>query len=159
MSGKEQSSISFFNKYLSVWVAICMVVGVLVGKYLPAIPEFFGKFEYVNVSIPTAVLIWVMIYPMMIKVDFPKRTGRREKSERALCHLGSELAHQTFHHVRHFRFFLLCRLQEFHYARVGDGVLGRCDPLGSCAVYGHGVCLEPIDKRQSGVHSRSSCDQ
>ena len=70
MSGKEQTSISFFNKYLSVWVAICMVVGVLIGKYLPAIPEFFGKFEYANVSIPTAVLIWVMIYPMMMKVDF-----------------------------------------------------------------------------------------
>jgi ACR3 family arsenite transporter len=70
MSGKEQSSISFFNKYLSVWVAICMVVGVLIGKYLPAIPEFFGKFEYANVSIPTAILIWVMIYPMMMKVDF-----------------------------------------------------------------------------------------
>ncbi|MFZ2674446.1 MAG: bile acid:sodium symporter, partial [Trichococcus flocculiformis] len=70
MSGKEQTSISFFNKYLSVWVAICMVTGVLVGKYLPVIPEFFGKFEYANVSIPTAVLIWVMIYPMMMKVDF-----------------------------------------------------------------------------------------
>ncbi|HEX5351220.1 MAG TPA: ACR3 family arsenite efflux transporter [Trichococcus sp.] len=70
MSDKEQTSISFFNKYLSVWVAICMVVGVLIGKYLPAIPEFFGKFEYANVSIPTAVLIWVMIYPMMMKVDF-----------------------------------------------------------------------------------------
>ena len=70
MSGKEQTSISFFNKFLSVWVAICMVVGVLIGKYLPAIPEFFGKFEYANVSIPTAVLIWVMIYPMMMKVDF-----------------------------------------------------------------------------------------
>ena len=70
MSGKEQTSISFFNKYLSVWVASCMVVGVLIGKYLPTIPEFFGKFEYANVSIPTAVLIWVMIYPMMMKVDF-----------------------------------------------------------------------------------------
>ena len=42
----------------------------MIGKYLPAIPEFFGKFEYSNVSIPTAVLIWIMIYPMMMKVDF-----------------------------------------------------------------------------------------
>ena len=81
MSGKEQTSISFFNKYLSVWVAICMVVGVLIGKYLPAIPEFFGKFEYANVSIPTAVLIWIMIYPMMMKVDFQsvKAVGRAPK--------------------------------------------------------------------------------
>ena len=77
----EQSGISFFNRYLSVWVAICMVVGVLIGKYLPAVPGFFGKFEYANVSIPTAVLIWVMIYPMMMKVDFQsiKNVGRNPK--------------------------------------------------------------------------------
>ncbi|MDF2540946.1 MAG: arsenical-resistance protein [Herbinix sp.] len=68
---KEQSTgIGFFAKYLTLWVAICMVVGVLIGKFIPAIPAFFGKFEYANVSIPTAILIWVMIYPMMMKVDF-----------------------------------------------------------------------------------------
>jgi len=81
MENKEQSGISFFNKYLSVWVAICMVVGVLIGRYLPAIPGFFEKFEYANVSIPTAILIWVMIYPMMMKVDFQsiKNVGRNPK--------------------------------------------------------------------------------
>lgn len=81
MKKNEQSGISFFNRYLSVWVAICMVVGVLIGKYLPAVPGFFGKFEYANVSIPTAVLIWVMIYPMMMKVDFQsiKNVGRNPK--------------------------------------------------------------------------------
>lgn len=47
-----------------------MAVGVLIEKYLPAVPQFLGKFEYANVSIPIAVLIWLMIYPMMMKVDF-----------------------------------------------------------------------------------------
>ena len=47
-----------------------MAVGILIGKYLPVVPEFLGKFEYANVSIPIAVLIWLMIYPMMMKVDF-----------------------------------------------------------------------------------------
>ena len=73
--------------------------------------------------------------------------------------MGSELVDQTVQHVRHFRVFLLCRLQEFHYARVGDGVLGRCDSAGSCTLYSDGVCLESIDKRQSGVHRRPGCDQ
>ena len=68
--GKIPSGIGFFEKYLTVWVAICMVVGVLIGVYLPGIPEFFNKFEYYNVSIPVAILIWLMIYPMMLKVDF-----------------------------------------------------------------------------------------
>ena len=67
---KQATDIGFFSKYLTIWVALCMVIGVLIGRFLPAVPNFFDQFEYANVSIPTAVLIWVMIYPMMMKVDF-----------------------------------------------------------------------------------------
>jgi ACR3 family arsenite transporter len=70
MGNEKASGIGFFQKYLSLWVAICMVVGVLIGKFLPGIPTFLNKFEYAKISIPMAVLIWVMIYPMMMKVDF-----------------------------------------------------------------------------------------
>ncbi|MBP1925167.1 ACR3 family arsenite transporter [Sedimentibacter acidaminivorans] len=70
MSNEQTQGIGFFQKYLTLWVAICMAVGVLIGKFMPVIPKFFGRFEYANVSIPTAILIWVMIYPMMMKVDF-----------------------------------------------------------------------------------------
>ena len=66
--GKKK--IGFFERYLTVWVALCMIAGVLIGRYIPAIPEMLSKFEFYNVSIPTAVLIWLMIYPMMLKVDF-----------------------------------------------------------------------------------------
>ncbi len=65
-----RKKISFFDKYLSVWVILCIVAGVAVGKFLPAVPSTLSKFEYANVSIPVAVLIWLMIYPMMLKVDF-----------------------------------------------------------------------------------------
>ena len=65
-----RKKISFFDKYLSVWVILCIVAGVAVGKFLPAVPNTLSKFEYANVSIPVAVLIWLMIYPMMLKVDF-----------------------------------------------------------------------------------------
>lgn len=79
MASKTQ--IGFFEKYLSLWVLLCMVTGILIGKYLPFIPEFLGKFEYANVSIPIAILIWVMIYPMMMKVDFQsvKDIGKNPK--------------------------------------------------------------------------------
>ena len=70
MSTEKNQGIGFFEKYLTLWVIICMAVGVLIGKYLPAVPQFLGKFEYANVSIPIAVLIWLMIYHMMMKVDF-----------------------------------------------------------------------------------------
>lgn len=78
---KLPSGINFFQKYLTIWVALSMVGGVLIGRYLPAIPGFFGRFEYANISIPTAILIWVMIYPMMMKVDFQsvKNVGKNPK--------------------------------------------------------------------------------
>ena len=78
---KQTEGISFFNKYLSVWVLLCMVAGVLVGKFLPSIPQFLNRFEYANVSIPIAILIWIMIYPMMMKVDFKsiKNVGKNPK--------------------------------------------------------------------------------
>lgn len=79
---KEKSSdIGFFERYLTVWVILCMIAGVLIGKFLPAIPAFLGRFEYANVSIPIAILIWLMIYPMMLKVNFHsiKAIGKNPK--------------------------------------------------------------------------------
>jgi ACR3 family arsenite transporter len=66
----ESKKMSFFDRYLSVWVALCIITGIAIGKLLPVIPETLGKLEYANVSIPIAVLIWIMIFPMMLKIDF-----------------------------------------------------------------------------------------
>jgi len=67
---KTNNGISFFDKYLSVWVAMCIVTGIFIGKVFPSIPLLLGKLEYYNVSVPVAVLIWIMIFPMMLKIDF-----------------------------------------------------------------------------------------
>jgi len=69
-SPKASQGMDFFGRYLTVWVALCIVVGIAIGKFLPIIPETLSKFEYAQVSLPVALLIWLMIYPMMLKVDF-----------------------------------------------------------------------------------------
>ena len=81
MNERDTSPIGFFQKYLTVWVILCMAVGICIGKFLPQIPEFLNRFEYARVSIPMAILIWVMIYPMMMKVDFRsiKDVGKNPK--------------------------------------------------------------------------------
>lgn len=81
MEKDKVSGIGFFEKYLTIWVILCMFVGVLIGKFLPEIPTFLGRFEYANVSIPMAILIWLMIYPMMLKVDFQsiRNVGKNPK--------------------------------------------------------------------------------
>lgn len=81
MKGHETESIGFFQKHLSVWVLLCMAAGILIGHFLPAIPAFLGNLQIAGISIPIAVLIWVMIYPMMVKVDFQsiKDVGKHPK--------------------------------------------------------------------------------
>ena len=66
----QEKKIGFFEHYLTLWVFLCMIAGVLVGEYLPTVPGFLSRLEFYSVSIPTAALIWLMIYPMMLKVDF-----------------------------------------------------------------------------------------
>ena len=81
MSKKKTTGIGFFQKYLTIWVILCMAAGILIGRFLPSIPAFLNQFEYAKVSIPVAILIWVMIYPMMMKVDFQsiKNVGKNPK--------------------------------------------------------------------------------
>lgn len=60
---------------------ICMAAGVAIGKLLPQITAFLNRFDYAGISIPMAILIWLMIYPMMMKVDFQsvKNIGKNPK--------------------------------------------------------------------------------
>ncbi|AUD63389.1 arsenical-resistance protein [Tenericutes bacterium MO-XQ] len=73
--------ISFFEKYLTVFVLICMGIGLLIGNFLGFIPVFLNQFEVYNVNIPIGILIWIMIYPMMLKIDFTsiKNVGKNPK--------------------------------------------------------------------------------
>ncbi len=64
------NKMSVFDRYLSVWVALCMVVGVLIGKTLPEPIAALRGMEISHINLPIAGLIWLMIYPMMLKVDF-----------------------------------------------------------------------------------------
>ncbi len=69
----SKKKMSFFDRYLTVWVAICMAVGVALGKLVPAAVASLRGLEFgegSQINIPIAVLIWLMVYPMMLKVDF-----------------------------------------------------------------------------------------
>lgn len=81
MKKGSDTGINFFQRYLTVWVFLCMVVGVLLGHFAPAFPELLAQFEYARISIPMVILIWVMIYPMMLKVDFQsiRNVGKNPK--------------------------------------------------------------------------------
>ena len=70
-----------FERYLSVWVAACIAAGVILGNTIPALFSAIAALEYAHVNLVVAVLIWAMIYPMMIQVDFAaiKDVGKKPK--------------------------------------------------------------------------------
>ena len=70
ISEKPTTNMSFFERYLSLWVALCIVVGITLGQLLPNVFQMIGRMEVAQVNLPVGLLIWVMIIPMLVKVDF-----------------------------------------------------------------------------------------
>lgn len=79
MTSKKQ--IGFFEKYLTIWVALCIAGGILIGSFAGEAMQVLSKMEIYKVNIPIAILIWLMIYPMMLQIDFSsiKNVGKRPK--------------------------------------------------------------------------------
>jgi ACR3 family arsenite transporter len=79
MAESSAKRMSFFERYLTLWVALCIAAGTLIGSKWPGIADTLSRFTYAEISIPVAILIWLMIYPMMLQIDFAsiKRVGER----------------------------------------------------------------------------------
>ncbi|HXG91317.1 MAG TPA: ACR3 family arsenite efflux transporter [Blastocatellia bacterium] len=74
--------LNFFERYLTVWVAACMIIGVMLGKLMPVFTESLRRLEFgqaSQINIPIAALIWLMIYPMMLKIDLTSVLGVRKR--------------------------------------------------------------------------------
>ncbi|HEX5863142.1 MAG TPA: bile acid:sodium symporter, partial [Casimicrobiaceae bacterium] len=69
---------STFERYLTVWVALCILVGIALGHFFPTVFHIIGSAEIAKVNLPVAVLIWLMIIPMLVKIDFAALSGVKE---------------------------------------------------------------------------------
>ena len=76
---KRKQGLGVFECYLSIWVALCIVAGVAIGQVIPAIPNVLGQMNVAQVNLPVAVLIWAMIFPMMLQIDFNSILGVRRQ--------------------------------------------------------------------------------
>jgi len=72
---EEKKKMAFFERYLSVWVALCIAIGILIGHLLGEDISFLSDMEIYKVNLPIAILIWMMIYPMMLQIDFSSIKG------------------------------------------------------------------------------------
>lgn len=78
---EEKKQIGFFEKYLTLWVALCIAGGIVIGHFWGETVQVLSGFEVAGVNVLVAVLVWLMIYPMMLQVDFTsiKNVGKRPK--------------------------------------------------------------------------------
>ncbi|GJM13707.1 MAG: arsenical-resistance protein [Pseudohongiella sp.] len=81
MSAETNSPMGLFERYLSVWIALCITTGVVLGAAFPSLFQSIAAIEYASVNLVVALFIWVMIYPMMVNVDFAsiKDVGKKPK--------------------------------------------------------------------------------
>ncbi|MFB6318950.1 ACR3 family arsenite efflux transporter [Saccharicrinis sp. FJH54] len=75
----SERRIGFFEKYLTLWVALCIATGIAIGHFTGDTIKFLSELEIFNVNLPVAILVWLMIYPMMLQVDFSSLKDVRKR--------------------------------------------------------------------------------
>jgi len=81
MSGEKKAKLGFFERYLTLWVILCILIGIGMGRQIPAMGVTLSEFSYAHVSIPIAICLFFMIYPIMVQIDFRQvvRAGKTPK--------------------------------------------------------------------------------
>lgn len=72
---KGIGEMNVFERYLTIWVALCIVIGIALGQLFPSVFQFVGRIETAHINLPVAVLVWLMIIPMLIKIDLKQLKG------------------------------------------------------------------------------------
>ena len=111
MKDEKNKGISVFQRYLTIWVFLCMTAGILVGKIIPVVPERLNELSIAGISVPIAILIWIMIYPMMMKVDFEsiKQVGKNPKGLVITCIVNWLIKPFTMYGISYIFLFIVFR--------------------------------------------------
>ena len=110
---ESSDPLGLFGRYLTLWVALAMAIGVAVGQWIPSVAETLSEFEYANVSIPVAILIWAMIFPMMVRIDLGSISGVRREPLGLLVTTGMNWLIKPFSMFAIAWFFLIVVFEPF----------------------------------------------
>ncbi len=149
--------LAFFERYLTLWVLICMVVGLAFGKLLPGVTSTLSKLEFgqgSQVNVPIGILLWLMIYPMMLKVDFSAIGGIAKRPKGLMVTIFVNWL------VKPFSMALLAWVFMQHVFSVdqsgdGEGIHRRPDHPRRRTLHRHGVRLVVSHGRRPRLHAGS----
>jgi len=135
---------SLFERYLTLWVFLCIVAGIALGQFAPAPVHAIGALEVAQVNLPVGLLIWIMIIPMLVKIDF----GALGEVRQHMRGIGVTLFVNWL--VKPFSMALLgihSPVVRTAAARRANRQLHRwAHPASGRPLHGHGVRLEPADQ-------------
>lgn len=156
---EKKQGIGFFEKYLTIWVALCIVIGIAVGQWLPVIPQTLSKLEYANVSIPVAILIWLMIYPMMLKVDFQsvKNVGKRPRGIIVTCVTNWLIKPFTMFGIAYLFFYVI--FKTFIPAELAEEYLAGAVLLGAAPCTAMVFVWSYLTKGGCRLYAGTSCSE
>ena len=131
---------NLFSKYLTVWVLLCIALGVIIGTIFPSFTELLN-IEFAHINILIVVLIWVMIYPMMLKIDFTsvKNVTTKPKGIVVTTSVNWLIKPFTMYLIAYLFFIIIYR---YYRRRACKRVFSWGRIIRRSTVYGDGLCLE-----------------
>ena len=130
-----------FERYLSLWIALVIVVGVVLGGLLPDLAAWIASLEVARINLPIAVLIWGMIVPMMLAVDFSAIGGIRQQPRGLLITVAVNWLIKPLDDGLGLDIYPW-RVRGLDPGCHGPGVRGRHDSAGGGSLHRDGVCVE-----------------
>ena len=147
------AGIGFFEKWLSVWVALCILTGLVLGNLFPGVFEVLASWQYASVNLVVAVLIWAMVYPMMVAVDFASLSHIGDKPKGLILTLVVNWLIKPFTMAALGVLFFEYLFADLIAPRGRAAIYRRIDFVGRGAVYGDGFCMVSTDPRQCDLHA------
>ena len=146
------AKMSVFERYLTLWVALCIVVGIALGHCFPASSTRIGAAELAQVNLPVAVLIWLMIIPMLLKIDFAALGKVRRALARHRRHAVHQLGGQAVLDGAARLAVHRLAVPALAARRPDRQLHRRPDPAGRRALHRHGLRVEQPVGRRAALH-------
>ena len=142
-----------FERYLTLWVALCILAGIVLGRLMPGPFQALGRMTVAEVNIPVAVLIWLMIVPMLLKVDFGALHRVAEQWRGIAVTVGINWLVKPFSMALLGWLFIGWLFRPWLPAGPDRQLHRRADPAGRRAVHGDGVRVVEPDRRRAEFHA------
>ena len=155
----ERSALGVFEKWLSLWVAICIAGGVVLGNVAPALFEALAKAEFASVNLIVAVLIWAMVYPMMVNVDFASLAHIGDRPKGLIVTLTVNWLVKPFSMAALGRAVLQVSVCGSDSASGRRAIHRGADPARGRALHRHGLCVESAHSGRRHVHAGAGLGQ